>query len=306
MPDYQICGWHIRSAIPLPEAAPWENDARDVDVEIRLGTTAGGLREPVADHPEGAIGADGGVLFTAPGVGRYLIRDGREVVIEPSGGADAANLRTFLYGTVLGVLCHQRGLLPLHAGAVAIGDRAIIVAGDSGAGKSSLTAALVRQGARLLAEDLCPLRLADAAASGKARVLPGVPRFRLNRDVAEHLRLVPVAAGSAGGPSKIAISCPPGALALPSRPAAIYGIDRVRVADNPRAERIAGIEALEVVRGAIFRWELAHAMGRSQAALRGAAALASAVPCFRLWRTRQLTGLDETAALILERETVPC
>lgn len=291
MDDYAVCGWHVRSAIPLPEAASWTGQG-DADIEIRLGDAAGGLREPVRWNEDGAVDADGSVLFIAGDVARYRVRHGREVIVEPAPGAADTALRTYIYGTVLGLLCHQRGLLPLHAGAVAVGDRAILVAGNSGAGKSSVTAALVRQGASLLAEDLCPLSLSD-----EMRVLPSVPRFRLNRDVAEHLRMVPVTASEDRG--KLAIPWPPALLAPQTRPMAIYGIARERV-DRPRIERVTGIAALEMLRGAVFRWEMAHAMGLSGAALKAAAALAARVPCFQLWRTDTLSGLEETAALLLK------
>ena len=45
----------------------------------------------------------------------------------------------------------------LHAAAVAIGGRAVIIAGDCGRGKSTLTACLVQDGARYVGDDLLPL-----------------------------------------------------------------------------------------------------------------------------------------------------
>ena len=32
--DYVLCGWRVRSALPLPEVAPWRGDDRPPDVTI--------------------------------------------------------------------------------------------------------------------------------------------------------------------------------------------------------------------------------------------------------------------------------
>lgn len=63
---------------------------------------------------------------------------------------------------VLGTLCHNQvqplalscqGLLVLHAGAVEVDGRAILFAGASGVGKSTLVQAFVRSGYRFLTDD---------------------------------------------------------------------------------------------------------------------------------------------------------
>src|SRR6185437_15564144 len=84
--------------------------------------------------------------------------------------------RSYLMGSLFAVLCHQRGLLPLHASAVATGEGAIAFLGSSGAGKSSLAAFLARAGYRVLADDICVI---DPTASRYRRVLPVAPWLKL-------------------------------------------------------------------------------------------------------------------------------
>jgi hypothetical protein len=62
-----------------------------------------------------------------------------------------------LMDSVLGTLALLRGREALHAGAVEIAGGALAVAGPPGAGKSSLLAALVARGHRLLADDVLVL-----------------------------------------------------------------------------------------------------------------------------------------------------
>lgn len=73
------------------------------------------------------------------------------------------------------VMTAREGVLALHGAALALGERAVIVLGASGVGKSSTVAEALRLGARLLADDMV---LVDVA---RGRVLPGPPTLRLWR-----------------------------------------------------------------------------------------------------------------------------
>jgi hypothetical protein len=86
-------------------------------------------------------------------------------------------------GPVLGFLLRLRGVTALHASAAAVGDTAIALVGDPGAGKSTTAAALARKGLSILTDDL----LALAEQSGRFLVQPGVPRVQLWPESAEAL-----------------------------------------------------------------------------------------------------------------------
>ena len=41
-PDRQLCGWRVRTDVPLPELLPWTGDAgHPPDIQIRLGPLPG-------------------------------------------------------------------------------------------------------------------------------------------------------------------------------------------------------------------------------------------------------------------------
>ena len=65
---------------------------------------------------------------------------------------------TALVGIGMGLLLHRRGVLCLHGSALSIGGRTIALLGESGAGKSTAAAALVRGGAVLISDDIVALR----------------------------------------------------------------------------------------------------------------------------------------------------
>lgn len=90
--------------------------------------------------------------------------------------AETRPLCAQFFGGAVALLMALRGMAPLHASAVAIGGRAVLVCGAGGAGKSSFAATLVGQGGRLISDDLSVLTFNGA---GRACVLPGRTTIRL-------------------------------------------------------------------------------------------------------------------------------
>ncbi len=103
------------------------------------------------DFAEGA-----GYLLWAEGFGRVLIAvDGGELLCDPV--RERADWTTILWAQALPFAATLRGLEVLHAAGVVSGAGAVLLAGEPGAGKSSLAAALVRRGAGLLGDDALAL-----------------------------------------------------------------------------------------------------------------------------------------------------
>jgi hypothetical protein len=97
---------------------------------------------------------------------RLRYRDGTEFVVNRQGTQvwaawpDTATLEdaaTYLLGPVLAFLLRLRGVICLHASAVAIDDRAIALLGPPGVGKSTTAAAFAKLGYAVLSDDVVPL-----------------------------------------------------------------------------------------------------------------------------------------------------
>lgn len=178
---YSCFNFRLWSEIPLGELHPaeTENDARPI-VEVRLGalpeTLPGGRAAPY-----GLQIADDAVMLTVANTARYLIRGGLEIVVDRLEGGSERNLRLFLLGSALGILCHQRGLLPLHANAIVADGAAVAFAGPSGAGKSTLAAHFAHTGFEVLCDDVCVIEFDEA---GRPLAWPGLPRVKLWGDAA--------------------------------------------------------------------------------------------------------------------------
>jgi hypothetical protein len=128
-----------------------------------------------------------GYLMHAPGFARLLVTpDGAEVLCDPE--PENAEWGALVSAQGLPLAATLRGFEVLHASGAVLLDgplagRALLFAGEEGAGKSSLAAALLRRGARLLSDDAVAL----APRGQSLLVHPGAALMQL-RD-AEHERL---------------------------------------------------------------------------------------------------------------------
>ena len=115
---------------------------------------------------------------------RFRYADDTEFVIEKAGTevwakwSDPLTLEdtaTYLLGPVMGFVMLLRGVVCLHASAVAIGDKAIALLGPAGSGKSTTAAAFAARGYSVLAEDVVTLD----DRGDQFLVRPGYPCIRL-------------------------------------------------------------------------------------------------------------------------------
>jgi hypothetical protein len=91
------------------------------------------------------------------GVADFYARDGIEVEYAPVESADINSIELYLNGSVYGAVLHQRKILPLHGSSFRYRGSTILICGDAGAGKSSLTASFCLNGAGFLTDDVTPV-----------------------------------------------------------------------------------------------------------------------------------------------------
>ncbi|HEX5726406.1 MAG TPA: hypothetical protein VFX98_13115 [Longimicrobiaceae bacterium] len=208
-----------RAAAPWPRPAPPPEDG-----------------EPPLDVRRLAGGAL--LLRYRDGVRFVLDAAGREVWADWPAAHGLDYAATYLVGPVLGLLLRLRGVLALHAAAVAVGGRALVLAGPAEAGKSTLAAAFARAGHPVLADDVAAL---DEAGGG-FRVLPAFPRLRLWPDAAEALfGRADALPRLAEGWEKRALDLAPGAGFQPEPlPLAAVYLLGARSEEGPRVEPLSG------------------------------------------------------------------
>jgi len=168
--------------------------ASEVDVRISLGVMpAQGDRQAWHEYYASPEKNEQGVHHvrvsrsSPPDLFRVDYEDGTRIFVDGSGsniwaldaeGATTEDTATYLLGPTLGFVLRLRGVTCLHASLVAIDDRAIVLAGPSGFGKSSLAAAFAKRGFPVLGDDVAALvdrgdRFAACAAYPRIRLWPG-------------------------------------------------------------------------------------------------------------------------------------
>ena len=148
-------------------ATPWLR-TQGADVRIRRGAVPKALSSVEHEGPVWQCAAERVLIRYPWGLG-FLVEGGRRISYEADGAFEDLDLRLFLLSTPWLALAMQRGLLPLHASAVAHGKDVYAFTGGSGAGKSTLAAALSARGHALFADDVLlvePVRSDEARCYG--------------------------------------------------------------------------------------------------------------------------------------------
>lgn len=285
---YSVFGLHISSQIALDELLP-RAAGGEADVEIVEAEVEGSGEETVgySTHPDGT-------LLRIPGVGRYLIRQGREIRVEAAEGSSDRNLRLFLLGSAFGALLHQRGLMPLHANAIIVDGRVVAFSGHSGAGKSTIAAWFHDRGYRIFADDVCVIGLDP---DGRPIAYPGIPRLRLWREALEASgRTAEDYSRSFDNMDKYDV---------PTRIEGVDGpvpLDRVYMlgkagegAPDARIVRLTGVEAVDALVSNTYRGGYLRTIGRTGEHLMTCVRVASAVPVFRAERLWGFDNFDAEA-----------
>jgi hypothetical protein len=284
---YVAYGLGIHSALELPELTPGPAAS---DVVVRLG--------PVPEVPSDPPTRGNLLSMTAtearlywPDVGAALLRQGREITLEPRPESALDLLRLHLIGPVLALLLHQRGLFVLHASAVSLDGRVVVFLGRSGHGKSTTAAALHARGWTVVADDVVAV---DLVAAGGPAALPGLSQLKLWPDavtaLGENPEDLPRIHASEAKRARIANT-----VATSARP-----LRRVYVltdAESLDLEPLGGHAAVFELLQHAYVTPALEQLG-TPGFLAQCARLAAAVPVRRLRRPRSLAGLGELADLV--------
>ena len=95
------------------------------------------------------------------GVGSFYASGGNYISLVLNPKATHANIELYLNGSTYGAILHQRKIMPMHGSCFVYNNKGIMLCGDSGAGKSSLTASFVLDGNEFLTDDVTPILISN-------------------------------------------------------------------------------------------------------------------------------------------------
>jgi hypothetical protein len=238
----------------------------------------------------------GALLRVMPGLGTFLATGGRRLRYAMAAGADPAAAAPLLQGPLCAALIYQRGEFPLHAATLVPpgGGAGIALAGDRGAGKSTLAYALVERGWRLLNDDLS--RLVESA-SGDILVVPGRAGIRLTPDACARFGLRTAdLVRTAGAREKYLLDVAPAG--APHRLAGLLLLDR---GGDDGVFALRGAEAARAVSAHTYRPAYVGPLGMAAAHFMSTARIATRTSILRLRRNAAPRTLAEEVERVAAR-----
>ena len=179
---YEVYGIRLRSDVELSFAECVPAGEPDVDL---LSASESFFREASRDAVlkpdserwyEYALLDDDRIYLRWEDQFEFLIDgDGRRIWFGWLGARSLESLRVYLLGRALSFALVKQGFEPIHSSTVVLNGSALAFIGESGFGKSSLAAGFVRDGYRLLTDDL----LVVSQLSGQPEAHPGPPRIKV-------------------------------------------------------------------------------------------------------------------------------
>jgi hypothetical protein len=179
---YKAYSLTFQSDLPLPPLLSIETDDALADVVIsqarvsEVGIPAAKNIKAFAQVKENCV------WFNAPHIARFQVENGTRIQYEPYANADHQSIGLYILGSCIGAILHQRGFLVLHATAIRVGEGAVLLAGNSGAGKSTTAAVFHQKGFEVMADDV-------VAIDAKGDAIGGYPRIKLWEDALDKLQL---------------------------------------------------------------------------------------------------------------------
>ena len=285
---YRIYGLNLTSDFPIPGLREKTEISANPDVIVQLGPepewVSNARRLPslmLQSIPASPETKDPAVLLTSLGDEKFFqlsYSDGTCFVMDskvtriwgkPGDGQSMEDLATYFLGPVMGFTLRRRGTTALHASALCIDGKAVVLTGEAGAGKSTTAAALALRGFPVLCEDIASMEEVDSGFS----VEVGHPRVCLWPESVEMLM---------GSKDALPLLSPNwdkcyfpldgemGSLEMRKRPlGAIYMLaPREKSANAPRVESLSSREVLlELVQNTYMNWILDRGQRAAEFAL---------------------------------------
>lgn len=292
--SYFVHGLGIRSDLRLPELRP-RRVVPDVHVRLTNVDAPDVVRE---DELNWLVGPDGAFFCGESAVGVVEVREGREIRVEPAGTTHNRRLlRLLVLGVALRALLHQRGLLVLHASVVVVNGQGIAFMGDHGVGKSTIAAACLDHGLRIVTDDIAAIDLSGSVPL----VYPGASQLKLYPIVTETMRSQPDAlVRLAARNDKLGWRKPSGWVNAPVPLARVYDLVPVVPGSTNQVRRLEGHEALIALLRNSYGGQLGLVHDRRTAALHfyQCAQVAQWTPISTLLVRRHLETLSDAIGVV--------
>ena len=291
---YMLCGWHTLSDIPLTSVPTSLHGNEKIDIHIQFATGT----SPIARYAGKVVLEHSAECsrIGVQGVADFEVSEGRQIRIWPAARAMQKDIEIILLGPVWATLCHQRGLLPLHASAIVTGGGITAFAGHSGAGKSTTAALLSSLDYELIADDILAVSFNHNSAPG---AWPYLRRLKLRGDSINQLGITPTEQVSETLDNEKYFVRPKYAAADKwTRLERLYLLEISPANSRASIDKLTGAEAVHALVDHTYHFQFILNSGRFREHLALCTQLASKIAVYRLRRSRSLDAREELGSFI--------
>jgi hypothetical protein len=173
---YKAFGFIFSSDFEIPELIEIKKTDK-INFKIEKGTVPKEIEKPEKKGVFYQI-SQKEFLLNIKDTADYYVYNSEKIIVQPHKNAKQEAINLFLLGSVIGVIIFQKNKIPFHGSSVIINNKAIIISGVSGAGKSTIVANFIKKGFPLLSDDVVSLFQDDK----KILAEPGFPQIKLWED----------------------------------------------------------------------------------------------------------------------------
>lgn len=303
MYHYQIHGLKIASDFPLEGAYPvpaFPLDACDAWIH------EGPIDKRISEEEDG----EEGPYYTgysahlswirATGHGSFFIPGPHEVIYSLKEGYDPLVITGVLLCFCLGALAIYHRRVALHGSGILWGNRAVLISGESGTGKSTLAEALIREGGVFMADDMVVLTFDETTVWAN----PAFPQQKLCHDAAVFWKidfdtLIPLPENEGARGKKYALRLKGDQFCSSRQP--LGTIIHLRVDENIETgfiRKVSGSEALSLVLDNLYKRRAYDDIGMSKEQVAGCIRAAGQVNIYQLVRPPRSMSLEEELRLV--------
>lgn len=257
------------------------------DVEIRKTEAVSQVKNPFFSNEWMSI-SPSEFTMTVENVGSFYAGNGKRIEYNPGENTDSSAIELYLNGSVYGAILHQRRILPLHGSSFIFNGMGVMFCGESGAGKSSLTASFCLDGAGFLTDDVTPILFKD----DKPHIWPKSGKVKLWDDSLQQLKK---------GKKKLTKIRPEDEkyyFPIDSKQVEAHPLNRILIleitdTDGVTFEQVEKVEAFTYLHHEIYRREYLSAMPETEAEyLEQISLICNEAKIFRISRPAAITISD--------------
>ena len=232
-----------------------------------------------------------GLEFVFPFGAKYVVSDGRNITIIAQKDSDPRLESLALQGVILAAVMSQRGMMVLHASAIEINGKGIVVIGDKGQGKTTLALKLLSSGGRLLSDDVTALSFEQ----GRAMIQPGPPVVKAWPDSLEYTGVDPHCCPKLFDETDKRLYCLPASQAS-ATPVELNRLFFLQDAESMRLRKMGGAEKMMYLGASVYlsRFEGLRSEEEIGRDFSFSALLANYCNTYVIERPRRLGFLEET------------